>query len=56
MGPYGPSVEERKRVQLKELKEKYGDLPYKELIILANEAMAEKIREFDKKRERRKTA
>lgn len=56
MGPHGPSVEERNRVELEYLKKKYGDLPYDELRRLAIESSARKAAKYKKKKERRKTA
>jgi hypothetical protein len=56
MGPYGPSVEERKRLQLEELKEMYGDHPYEDLLRLADEEMTKKIEDLNKKPRHRKSA
>jgi len=54
MGPYGPSIEEKKALNLKTLRRLYGDLPYDELIRKADESMMKKIEEYNN--EHRKTA
>ncbi len=56
MGPYGPSVEERKRVQLEFLKSKYGDKPYDELRQLAVQESSRKMKEIEQERQQSKTA
>jgi len=56
MGPYGPSVEERKRLQLEFLKAKYGDKPYDELVNLASEESYRIRKEMDREMQQRKTA
>jgi len=56
MGPYGPSVEERKRLQLEYLKTKYGDKPIEELVNIASEESYRIRKELEREKQHRKTA
>jgi hypothetical protein len=47
MGPYGPSVEARKELNLKTLKALYGDRPYEELRQCAIEESARRMAEYN---------